>query len=138
MKGSNEMKKAILAIVVATTGCGLFETDDGSDEVESVTLSAMNNSGQTGTAILTDLGNTTTQVAITTTGGTDTGVQSAVARTGSCGSNGAIYAQLNNIQGRQSITTLQQALSSLKGGKYYIDVHSSSSVDDIVSCGSIK
>ena len=132
------MKKLGLVMATIVAGCGLFDSSSSSsDGVESVTLSAVNSSGETGTATLTDLGDSTTQVAITTTGGTDTGVQSTIVRTGTCGSSGAIYAQLNNIQSRQSITTLSYALSSLIGGKYYIDVHSSTSVGEIVACGSI-
>jgi hypothetical protein len=132
------MKTATLGIgvVMMAAGCGLF--GNSSSSAESVTLSAMMNSGETGTATLTDLGNGTTQIAITTTGGLDTGVQSAVMRTGTCGGNGALFAELNNIQGGQSITTLSNSLSSLTGGQYYIDVHSSTSIDDIVACGAIQ
>ena len=94
-------------------------------------------SGETGTAVLTDLGDSTTQITITTSGGNDTGAQSAVIRSGTCGVSGSLFEELNNIQSRQSVTTVSQALSSIKGGKYYIDVHSSTSVADIYACGNI-
>jgi hypothetical protein len=121
--------------LLLASGCGLLDSND-SNKVLSITLAAVNSSGETGTAVLSDLGNDKTQVSITTSGGTDTGAQSAVVRKGTCGSNGSLFEQLNNIQSRQSVTTLSHSLSSLKGS-YYIDVHSSTSVDVIVACGEI-
>lgn len=124
-----------LAATLSLAGCGLF--DSTSSTAETATLDAVSPSTETGTATLTDTGSGTTQVAITTAGGTDTGVQSAVIRTGTCGTDGDVFAVLNNVQARASITTLPDDLASLTGGKYYIDIHSSTDVDTVVTCGEI-
>jgi hypothetical protein len=94
-------------------------------------------STETGTATLTDTGGGSTQIAITTANGTDTGAQSAVVRTGTCGSNGAVFAILNNVQADESITSVPEDLSSLEGATYYIDISSSTDVDTVVCCGEI-
>lgn len=124
-----------LVATLALAGCTLF--DDTTSAAETATLDAVPPSTETGTVTLTDTGDGTTQVAITTAGGTDTGVQSAVMRTGTCGSDGDIYAVLNNVQARASITTVAEDLESLTGGKYHIDIHSSTDVNTVVACGEI-
>jgi hypothetical protein len=121
-----------LALAVALVGC-----DTTSSTAETATLDAVSPSTETGTATLTDTGSGSTQVAITTSGGTDTGVQSAVMRSGTCGSGGSVFAILNDVQSDASITTLAYDLSSLTGGKYYIDIHSSTDVNTVVACGDV-
>lgn len=123
-------------VLVTGTGCDALN-GDGNTSVVSVSLAAMNNSSETGSATLTGLSDGTTQVAITTAGGNDTGVQSAVIRSGTCGNSGTLYAVLNNLQGRQSITTLSDSLSTLSASGYVIEVNSSTSVNDVVACGAI-
>ncbi|APR83350.1 Hypothetical protein A7982_08699 [Minicystis rosea] len=124
------------SIGVALAGCSLFD-DSSSDTAETATLDAVPPSTETGTVTLTDTGSGTTQVAITTAGGDDTGAQSAVMRTGVCGSDGDVFAILNNVQARASITTIAYDLASLTGGKYYIDIHSSTDVTTVVACGQV-
>lgn len=124
------------ALTIALTGCGLFDSSS-SGSATTATLDSTTDGGETGTATLTSLGSGSTQITITTAGGSDTGVQSAVMREGSCGSDGAIFALLNNVQGHASVTTLDSDLADLTGGKYYIDVHNSTSVNEVVACGSI-
>jgi len=125
-----------LVAALSVAGCSLFNNNTSST-AETATLDAVPPSTETGTATLTDTGNGTTQVAITTAGGTDTGVQSAVVRIGTCGSNGDVFAVINNVQARASITTLSDDLASLSGGKYYIEIHSSTDVNTVVACGEI-
>jgi len=122
----------LLAAAAGLLGCA---ASSGSDDV--VTLSAVASSGESGTATLTSLSSSTTQVAISVTGGTDTGVQSAVIRSGTCGSDGTLLAELNNLQGGSSVTTIDNELSSITGDTYSIDVQSSTNIDDIVACGEI-
>lgn len=140
------MKLGYVAVVLAAglwvwvlltgTGCDALNGDTDTSVV-SVSLAAIDSSGETGTATLTGLSDGTTQVAITTAGGNDTGVQSAVIRSGPCGTSGTLYAVLNNLQGRQSITTLPSTLATLSGSNYVIEVNSSTSVNDVVTCGAI-
>jgi len=122
--------------IVSLGGCSVLD-GTGSSTAETATLAAVAPSTETGTATLTDTGGGSTQIAITTANGTDTGVQSAVMRTGTCGSNGAVFAILNNVQADESITTVTGDLSTLTGMKYYIDISSSTDVTDVVSCGEI-
>ncbi len=105
---------------------------------ETVVMNAIGGSGQSGTAVLTDNGNGTTTVKITTTGGTDAGMQAAHIHIGTCGSNGAVYAALTSLQAGASTTTVAFPLSSLIGGKYYINVHNSANVATIQTCGNIQ
>jgi hypothetical protein len=99
-------------------------------------MMAQMTSGQSGTAVLTEKGDST-QVVISTSGGADTGAQAAHIHTGMCGSNGPILYPLNNVQGGTSTTTISAKLSTLTGGKTYINVHSSTNVANIQSCGNI-
>lgn len=115
---------------------GLCACGNTSGSSVTVTLMAQMGSGQSGTAVLTDKGNTT-DVVITTAGGTDSGSQAAHIHTGTCGSNGAIAYPLNNVQGGTSTTTINVKLSSLTGGRNYINVHSSADIANIQACGNI-
>ncbi|MFT3771438.1 MAG: hypothetical protein QM820_38985 [Minicystis sp.] len=127
-------RACVLGVAITLPGCALLG-NSGSSTAETATLDAVAPSTETGTATLTDTGTGTTQVAITTAGGDDTGVQSAVMRVGVCGSNGDVFAVLNNVQARASITTLAYDLASLTGGQYSIEVHSSTDVNTVVACG---
>jgi hypothetical protein len=129
------MRTLLCGILLAASGCGLFG-GSSSGSSESATLSSENSSTETGTVVLTGL-SAGTQVTISTGGSTDTGAQSAVIRTGTCGSNGTVLEELNNVTNDESVTTVTESLSSLEGGKYYIDVHSSTDVTLIVACGTI-
>jgi len=123
--------------MMAASAFGLLGCNATSSSVETVTLSTVSGSGEAGTATLTSISTSSTQIAITISGGTDTGVQSAAMRSGTCGSDGTIFAQLNNLQGDSSVTTVDSELSSLTGDQYYIDVQSSTNVDVIVACGEV-
>jgi hypothetical protein len=124
---------ASLSLILALAGC----TSTSSNSEVSVTLSAAGGSGESGTAVLTAISSSSTEVSITTTGGTDTGVQSAVIRAGQCGGTGTVLAELNNLQGEESVTTIPDELSSMRNDQYAIDVHSSTNIDDVVACGEI-
>lgn len=102
----------------------------------TVTLMSQMGSGQSGTAVLTEKGEST-DVVITTAGGTDSGTQAAHIHSGTCGSNGSILYPLNNVQGGTSTTNVNVKLSTLTGGKTYINVHSSANVANIQACGNI-
>jgi hypothetical protein len=98
-------------------------------------------SGETGLATFTDLGGGITQVALTTSGGTDTGPQPAVIANGACGSATTVFALLNNVLGGplggQSITKVNYPLSSLTGKGYSLNVFNSSNVNTIQACGNL-
>jgi hypothetical protein len=106
--------------------------------METVVLTAQAGSGQSGTAVLSDNANGTTTVKISTTGGTDVGMQPAHIHVGVCGSNGPVWTPLASVQGGMSTMTVPYALSALTGGKYYINIHNSAMVATIQSCGNIQ
>lgn len=128
-------RAGLLVATLSLAGCSLLQNT--SSTAETATLDAVSPSTETGTATLTDTGTGTTQIAITTVGGDDTGVQSATMRAGTCGSDGDVFAILNNVQARASITVLAEDLATLTGGKYYIEIHSSTDVNTVVACGEI-
>lgn len=122
---------AVAAAVVTMAACG------GSGATVTLSMNAQGGSGESGTALLTDKGANSTQVDLTLTGGGDAGAQASHIHLGTCGSNGAIYQPLNNVQGGRSTTSVPFALSSLTGGRYYINVHRSTDLNVIMACGNI-
>jgi len=102
----------------------------------TVNLDSQMASGQTGTAVLREVGEQT-EVSIITSGGSDTGPQQSHIHVGRCGSNGPILYPLNNIQGGVSTTTINAKLNTLTGAKNYINIHKSTNIADIQACGNI-
>lgn len=120
-------------LAVALAACG---NNNGASL--TVPMSAQGLSSESGTAILTDKGNTVTEVRLALSGGSDiANPQQAHIHVGRCGSNGAIFAPLNTLQGGQSTSTVNYSLSSLQGAKYYINVHNSADINNIMACGDI-
>lgn len=123
-----------LALCFALSACGSSATTT----MQTVSMTAVANSGQSGTATLTDLGNGSTSVTISTVGGTDTASQTAHIHIGTCGSNGPVFVALTNVQGGGSTTTVPFTLSALAGGTHYINIHNSANAATIQVCGQIK
>ncbi len=133
------MTKTILGMMLSFALCACGGTTSNS-EVVTMNSQLINGvkSGQSGSATLTDNGNSTTTVVIAVSGGADTGSQPAHIHTGQCGSNGPIYAALNNVQNGQNTSTVAFSLSALQGNKYYINVHNSTDPTNIQVCGNIQ
>ena len=123
----------VLAFALAACGSG-----SNPNSTVNVTLNAQGNSGQMGTAVLADNGDNTTTVTITTNVSSDTGSQPAHIHVGTCGSNGNIFTPLASVQNGTSSMKVPFALSSLTGGKYYINVHNSANIGTIQACGNIQ
>ena len=107
---------------------------------ETVTLATQNGSGESGTAVLTDKGNNTTQVVLSLTLGADKGAQFNHIHLGTCQSLGGIFVPLNLLNNGSGTTTIPYALDDLKGGKYAINVHNSATpliVQTYQACGNI-
>jgi hypothetical protein len=117
---------------------GLVACGSSNPTPETVTMMAQGSSGESGTAVLTSTSSGGTMVVITLTGGTDTGAQASHIHNGVCGSNGSIAVPLNSVQGGSASTTISNSLSSLMGGKYYINVHNSADLNTIQTCGNIQ
>lgn len=121
-----------LALSFALAACG------SSQMSETITMMAQGSSGQSGTAVLTDNGDGTSKLTVTTTGGTDTGMQASHIHVGTCGSNGMVMYTLTSVSQGSSTSTVMAAYSSLTGGKYYINVHNSANLGTIQTCGNIQ
>lgn len=105
----------------------------------TVPMKALNNSGETGTATLTQLPNgVKVEVSIK---GAPTASQPTHIHPGTCTKlNPAPEAPLSPLTNGKSVTVLSgKKLSDLLGGKYSINVHKSSNdLATYVSCGVIK
>jgi hypothetical protein len=134
-----------LSLFLALGACGLGSSGNSETVALSAQTLASTNmpSGEIGTATLTDMPNSTTQVTIMTSGGTDTGEQASEIQTGACGTTPeVVFALLNNVpEGNQEIgnisTVINTPLSMLTGGKYAIVIHNSADINVIQSCGTI-
>ena len=105
----------------------------------TIQLGAQNNSGISGTATLTDLGNNQTRVVINVTGfqgGTPSPVH---IHDGTCASlNPAVKYPLTNLVDGKSETTVPVALSALLAQPHAINAHKSAQEATVyVACGNI-
>src|ERR1700729_2169546 len=103
-----------------------------------VKLEAQNNSGENGTATLTQVGKDT--LVVLAFPDTSMPAQPAHIHTGTCAKlDAAPKYPLNNIVNGQSTTTLKNlSLASLQNGNFAINVHKSTSdIKTYVACGNI-
>jgi hypothetical protein len=121
--------RALISVLVLATACG--------GATVTVPMAAENNSGESGTATLKDLGNNQTQVVISLSTGIDTGLQAAHIHQGTCANVGTIIYGLTSVDGGQSTSTVSAKLSDLQGGQYIVNVHNSVNFSTYVSCGVI-
>jgi hypothetical protein len=105
----------------------------------TITLATLNNSGESGTAVLTDLGNGQTKVDVTITGEPAGGSHPMHIHTGQCGPTlGPVQYPLSNVVGGTSTTTITATLASLMDGNHAINVHlSKAQIGTYVACGNI-
>lgn len=104
----------------------------------TVNLQAQNNSGQTGTATLTDLGNGKTRVDIVVTGAPAGVPEPAHIHDGACPNPGKVVYPLNNVVDGKSTTEVNASLTDLTSGKYAINGHKSAQeISVYVFCGDI-
>ncbi|HST03959.1 MAG TPA: hypothetical protein VLQ48_04415 [Chloroflexia bacterium] len=105
----------------------------------TVTLDAQNGSGQTGTAVLQDMGDGTTKVTVNISGGSEV-AQPAHIHDGTCAAlNPKPKYPLTSLINGTSETIVSQPLSDLADGTYAINVHKSATEASVyVSCGNIE
>ena len=125
----------IMAALLATSGLAFAATPTS----VTVHMKALNHSGETGTATLTQVGNNVkVEVNIK---GAPSGAQPTHIHPGTCTKlNPAPEAPLSPLTNGKSVTVLSgKKLSAFLGGKYSINVHKSSNdLATYVSCGVIK
>ena len=134
------MKKLItlaLAMVALFALAGTSAWAQGSSV--TVTLDQQNNSGQSGTAVLQDMGDGTTKVTVNISGGSAV-AQPAHIHDGPCATlNPKPKYPLTSLVNGTSETIVKQPLSDLAGGTYAINVHKSATEASVyVSCGNIE
>jgi hypothetical protein len=105
----------------------------------TVKLDPLNNSGQSGTAVLSDLGNDQTKVVITITGEPTGASEPVHIHNGQCGPTlGSVAFPLTNVVNGTSETTVNKGLDDLSSGQFAINGHKSSAELSVyVFCGNI-
>src|SRR5712692_7945446 len=92
----------------------------------TITLAELNNSGESGTAVLTDLGGGQTKVDVTVKGEPAGGSHPMHIHSGQCGPTlGPVVYPLTNVEGGTSTTTITATLGSLIDGNHAVNVHKS-------------
>ena len=105
----------------------------------TINLMAQNDSGQSGTAVLSEE-NGKVKVMLSMTGGTYTEPQPAHIHMGNCPTPGAVLFPLTNIVDGKSETMLDTTMADLKAkGALAINIHKSAAEQSVyTSCGDIK
>jgi hypothetical protein len=133
------MKRLSLSIVVGALMLLLMGlTASAADNSITVQLQAQNNSGESGTATLTDMGNNQTHVVLKLTN-PPADAQPAHIHEGTCANlNPTPKYPLTNVTNGASDTTVNVSLASLMTGGFAINVHKSAAEASVYySCGNI-
>jgi LPXTG-motif cell wall-anchored protein len=131
-------------VLVVTLGVSLValmasaSTAGAQGRTATVTLSPENNSGITGTATLTDMGNGETQVVVRIT--PTSGDHPAHIHSGNCGPTlGGVVYPLTNVQNGTSTTVVGTSLADVQTGGFAINLHESpTNIPLYVACGNIQ
>ena len=135
-----KLRRVVVAIpglaLVALMGSASTAGAQGA-RTATVTLSPENNSGITGTATLTDMGNGQTQVSVRIT--PTSGDHPAHIHSGNCGPTlGAVVYPLTNVQNGTSTTVVETSLADVQTGGFAINLHESpTNIPTYVACGNI-
>ncbi len=106
----------------------------------TIKLDELNKSGESGTAVLTDLGGGQTKVDVTITGEPAGGSHPMHIHTGQCGPTlGGVVYPLTNVVNGTSTTTVAVALATIMDGNHAINGHKGAGADisTYVFCGNI-
>jgi len=124
---------AVLIVGIAAAGVTLAQTP------LMITLNAQNNSGETGTAALTDLGDGTTRVEVTVSGAPAGASQPMDIETGTCANLSTTSAfPLTNLENGTSTTVLTTTMQTLLASPYALTGHKSETEMTVnVFCGEI-
>src|SRR5438093_843340 len=132
------MRAGLVAVIVVllVTGCG--SSDSGRIETK-IPLTALNGSGESGTATLTKVGDKT-RVVIELRNSSDSAIaqaQPAHIHKGSCAKLDPTPAYaLADVQAGKSTTTVPVSIADLENGAYAINVHKSAAqLKTYVACG---
>lgn len=136
---------AVAALVLVGGGCAkkaaepsVFEGADAGPTTLVFSLSAQNNSGESGTATVTPISDTQSRVSVELTGA-PAGAQPAHIHMGACPTPGGVKYPLTNVVNGKSETTLDVTVSALKAqAPLALNVHKSpQEIGAFVSCGNL-
>ncbi len=104
----------------------------------TINLDPINNSGISGTAVLTDMG-AQTQIVVTINNEPSGASEPIHVHTGQCGPTlGGVKFPLKNVEGGTSTTTINTSLASLQTGGFAINAHeSAANIKNYIACGNI-
>lgn len=127
----------VLSVVVLMLA-GAFSLASAADPV-TVTLDAQNDSGESGTATLTDLGNGKVRVEVSVTGAPSGVPQPLHIHQGTCATlNPKPAFPLTSAVDGKSVTEIDAKLADLQNGDYAINGHKSAAEASVyVFCGNI-
>lgn len=105
----------------------------------TIQLAPLNDSGQSGTAVLTDMGNGQIKVDVTVSGEPAGASEPEHIHTGQCGPTlGGVVYPLTNLENGTSTTMITATLASLMDGNHAINGHKSKAeIQTYVYCGNI-
>ena len=136
---------AAAALVLVGGGCGktaepssVFEGSDAGPTTLVFSLSALNNSGESGTATITPISDTQSRVSVELTGA-PADEQPAHIHLGSCPTPGGVKYPLTNVVGGKSETVLDVTVGALQAQlPLALNVHKSPAEAGVfVSCGNL-
>ncbi|HAN14592.1 MAG: hypothetical protein EBQ56_03800 [Proteobacteria bacterium] len=105
----------------------------------TIPLASNNNSGVTGTAVITDIGGGKSKVVLTISGGKSATTGPAHIHSGKCPEVGAVVAPLTNLANGTSTTEVAVPISAMIGAAHAINLHETgvSGVAGYVACGNL-
>ena len=133
------MRTLIRALVVALVGLVTFALPAAAQESVTITLREQSGSGQSGTAVLTAVGNQT-RVVVTLSNPAAGVAQPAHIHEGTCANlNPQPRYPLQSLMNGRSETVVDVPLSQLLAGQFAINVHKSQQeISTYVACGEIR
>jgi hypothetical protein len=131
------MMRKLAVLLGAILAIAMLGVASAADTV-TIKLDPLNDSGVSGTAVLTATG-TQTQVVLTVTGEPSAGSEPAHIHVGQCGATlGAVKYPLKNVEAGTSTTVVDVPLASIETGGFAINVHeSAANIAKYVACGNI-
>ena len=127
----------IVSLVIILLTMGLIATVAGAQQAITIQLGAQNNSGISGTAVLTPMGNQT-KVTINVQGSPAGANHPAHIHVGSCPNPGAVVAPLPNVQNGMSEATVNMSIDQIRGAQHAVNLHKSPQEASVyIACGNV-
>ncbi len=126
----------LVSLMLGLVGTLLAAAAATAQQPLTINLSQQNNSGISGTAVLTPMGNQTRVVV--NVSGPATGPLPAHVHVGQCPNPGAVVAPLTSIQNGTSETTVNMSIDQMRAARHAVNLHKSPQEASVyVACGDI-